>query len=70
VIFSPHRTGLCKEAALRMAISTARNVLAGIDGKLDPSMVVYRERFEACAHWVRRGCRLPPRAGIKRRLPA
>jgi hypothetical protein len=25
-----------------MAISTARNVLAGIDGKLDPSMVVNR----------------------------
>jgi hypothetical protein len=26
-----------------MAISTAKNVLAGIDGKLDPSMVVNRE---------------------------
>jgi D-3-phosphoglycerate dehydrogenase / 2-oxoglutarate reductase len=35
--------GLSKEAAIRMAISTARNVLAGIDGKLDPSMVVNRE---------------------------
>jgi hypothetical protein len=32
-----------KEAAIRMAISTARNPLAGIDGKLDPSMVVNRE---------------------------
>jgi hypothetical protein len=27
----------------RMAISTARNALAGLDGKLDPSMVVNRE---------------------------
>jgi D-3-phosphoglycerate dehydrogenase len=43
VILSPHSAGLSKEAAIRMAISTARNVLAGIDGKLDPSMVVNRE---------------------------
>ena len=43
VILSPHSAGLSKEAALRMAISTARNVLAGIDGKLDRSMVVNRE---------------------------
>ena len=43
VILTPHSAGLSKEAAVRMAISTARNVLAGIDGKLDPSMVVNRE---------------------------
>jgi D-3-phosphoglycerate dehydrogenase len=43
VILSPHSAGLSKEAAIRMAISTAKNVLAGIDGKLDPSMVVNRE---------------------------
>ena len=43
VILSPHNAGLSKEAAIRMAISTARNVLAGIDGTLDPSMVVNRE---------------------------
>jgi D-3-phosphoglycerate dehydrogenase len=43
VILSPHNAGLSKEAAIRMAISTARNVLAGIDGKLDPTMVVNRE---------------------------
>jgi D-3-phosphoglycerate dehydrogenase / 2-oxoglutarate reductase len=39
----PHSAGLSKDAAIRMAILTARNVLAGIDGKLDPSMVVNRE---------------------------
>lgn len=43
VILSPHSAGLSKEAAIRMAISTAKNVLAGIDGTLDPSMVVNRE---------------------------
>jgi D-3-phosphoglycerate dehydrogenase / 2-oxoglutarate reductase len=43
VILTPHSAGLSKEAAVRMAISTAKNVLAGIDGKLDPSMVVNRE---------------------------
>lgn len=43
VILSPHTAGMSKEAAIRMAISTARNALAGIDGKLDPSMVVNRE---------------------------
>jgi D-3-phosphoglycerate dehydrogenase len=43
VVLTPHSAGLSKEAAIRMAISTARNVLAGIDGKLDPLMVVNRE---------------------------
>jgi D-3-phosphoglycerate dehydrogenase len=43
VLLSPHNAGLSKEAAIRMAISTARNALAGIDGKLDPAMVVNRE---------------------------
>jgi phosphoglycerate dehydrogenase-like enzyme len=39
----PHSARLSKEAAIRMAISTARNVLAGIDSTLDPAMVVNRE---------------------------
>jgi D-3-phosphoglycerate dehydrogenase len=43
VILTPHNAGLSKEAAIRMAISTARNALAALDGKLDPSMVVNRE---------------------------
>jgi D-3-phosphoglycerate dehydrogenase len=42
VILTPHSAGLSKEAAIRMAISTARNALAALDGKLDPSMVVNR----------------------------
>lgn len=43
VVLSPHNAGLTKEAAIRMAVSTARNVLAGIDGTLDPAMVVNRD---------------------------
>lgn len=40
VILSPHSAGLTLECAKRMAVSTARNVLAGLDGTLDPAMVV------------------------------
>jgi hypothetical protein len=35
-ILSPHNARLSKEAAIRLAISTAQNGLAGIDGKFDP----------------------------------
>jgi phosphoglycerate dehydrogenase-like enzyme len=40
VVLSPHGAGLSKGAAIRMAISTARNALAALDDKLDSSMVV------------------------------
>ncbi len=43
VILSPHSAGLTLECAKRMAVSTVRNVLAGIDGKLDPAMVVNKQ---------------------------
>jgi D-3-phosphoglycerate dehydrogenase len=43
LILTPHSAGLSKEAAIRMAISTARNALAALDGNLGPSMVVNRE---------------------------
>jgi D-3-phosphoglycerate dehydrogenase len=43
VILSPDSAGLSKESAIRMAISIARKVLADIDGRLDPSMVINRE---------------------------
>ena len=43
VILSPHSAGLTMECAKRMAVSTVRNVLAGIDGTLDPAMVVNRQ---------------------------
>lgn len=43
VVLSPHSAGLTMECAKRMAVSTARNVLAGIDGTLDPAMVVNKD---------------------------
>jgi phosphoglycerate dehydrogenase-like enzyme len=44
VILSPHSASLSKEAAIRMAISTARNVLSSIDGKLDLSVSQWRRQ--------------------------
>ena len=43
MILIPRSAGFSKEASIRMAISIAYNVITGIDGKLDPSMVVNRE---------------------------
>ena len=42
-ILTPHVAGVTTEAMLRMAIEAASNVLAGLDGRLDPAMVVNRE---------------------------
>jgi D-3-phosphoglycerate dehydrogenase len=43
VILTPQGAGLSSEAASRKAVSIAKNSLAGIDAKLDPSMVVNRD---------------------------
>jgi D-3-phosphoglycerate dehydrogenase len=40
VILSPHIAGLTKESAARIAVAAAENVLAGIDGTLDPLLVI------------------------------
>jgi len=42
VVLSPHGAGLTQESAVRMGISTAKNVLAALEGTLDPAMVVNR----------------------------
>jgi hypothetical protein len=47
-----HGAGLSQKAATRMAFSTARNALAALDGKLDPSMVVNRDSDRRPA-WLR-----------------
>jgi D-3-phosphoglycerate dehydrogenase len=39
VILSPHSASLTEECTERMAISAAENVLAGLDRRLDPSLV-------------------------------
>lgn len=46
VILSPHSAGLTLECARRMAVSTAKNVLAGIDGTLDAEMVLNKSVLE------------------------
>jgi D-3-phosphoglycerate dehydrogenase len=40
VLLSPHTAALTQECAIRMAEISARNVLAGLDGRLDPALVV------------------------------
>ncbi|MEQ8700569.1 MAG: hydroxyacid dehydrogenase [Bauldia litoralis] len=39
-ILSPHIAGLTREAGARLSVYAARNVLAAIDGQLDPAVVV------------------------------
>lgn len=40
VLLSPHTAGLTEECAMRMAVVSARNALGGLDGNLDPELVV------------------------------
>ena len=40
VILSPHIAGLTREANARLAVRAAENILAGLDGRLDPALVV------------------------------
>jgi D-3-phosphoglycerate dehydrogenase len=42
LLLSPHIAGLTEECAMRMAEVSARNALAGLDGKVDPELVVNR----------------------------
>lgn len=41
-VLSPHSAALTEESLLAMGLATARNALAGLDGKLDPALVVNR----------------------------
>lgn len=40
IVLSPHSAALTEEALLAMGLATVRNVLAGLDGTLDPAFVV------------------------------
>jgi len=42
-LLSPHNAGVTVESAVRMAIESAENILAALDGRLDRSMVVNHE---------------------------
>jgi D-3-phosphoglycerate dehydrogenase len=43
VLLSPHSAGVSREAALRMALQSADNVLAALAGRLDPAVVINPE---------------------------
>jgi D-3-phosphoglycerate dehydrogenase / 2-oxoglutarate reductase len=43
IVLSPHSASLTEESAIRMSLVAAQNCLDGLDGKLDPSLVVNRE---------------------------
>jgi len=40
IVLSPHSAALTEEALVAMGVATVRNALAGLDGSIDPSMVV------------------------------
>lgn len=42
IVLSPHAAALTEESLLAMGLATARNALAGLDGRLDPELVVNR----------------------------
>ena len=46
VILSPHSAGLTVECAERMAVASVENVLAGLDGTLNPATAACRLAFD------------------------
>lgn len=40
IVLSPHAAALTEDALIAMGVTTVRNALAGIDGRLDPDLVV------------------------------
>lgn len=53
VVLSPHSAALTEEALVAMGLTAVRNALAGIDGTLDPSVVVNQPRpRESLCHAV------------------
>lgn len=43
VIVSPHSAALTEEAGKRMGVIAANNIIAGLEGRLDPELVINRE---------------------------
>jgi len=50
VVLSPHSAALTAEAARRMGVVAAENVLAGLAGRLDPALVVNRRQLQDAGH--------------------
>jgi D-3-phosphoglycerate dehydrogenase len=43
VLLSPHIAGLSRDSSARLAVAAAENILAALDGRLDPALVVNKE---------------------------
>ena len=52
VVLSPHSAALSAEATERMGIVAAQNVVAGLDGTLDPAFIFNRDHLKDPAHGV------------------
>ena len=50
VVLSPHSAALSMEAAARMGVVAARNIIAGLRGGLDPALVFNLMAMEAAGH--------------------
>lgn len=52
VVLSPHSAALSREAARRMGVVAAQNILDGLHGRLDPALVFNRAALEAAGHRI------------------
>jgi D-3-phosphoglycerate dehydrogenase / 2-oxoglutarate reductase len=43
ILVAPHIAGVTAESMVRMAVESAENVLAALEGRLDPSVVINPE---------------------------
>jgi D-3-phosphoglycerate dehydrogenase len=50
IVLSPHSAALTEESLIAMGLMTARNALAGLDGSLDPALVVNRSILPRRCH--------------------
>jgi len=50
VIVSPHSAALSAETAQQMGVIAARNVIAGLNGALDPDLIFNRRQLEEAGH--------------------
>jgi D-3-phosphoglycerate dehydrogenase / 2-oxoglutarate reductase len=50
IVLSPHSAALTEESLIAMGVVTARNALAGLDGALNPQLVVNRAVLQEARH--------------------
>ena len=52
VVFSPHSAALSAESTRAMGVVSAQNVLAGLKGQLNPTLIFNRRQLEEAGHGV------------------